>query len=178
MDGFGEDNEEGECDEGAVVLRGLLAAQGDAFEALELADGLLDPGASPVEGFGKVPLRRLCGALLRDHGCDTAAAGEIAVGIAVVTLVADDGAWRHIRAEVEKDREMAGVAGLAAGEVEGEGRAVEVALQMDLGGEAAAGAAQRLAVLPPLAPAAETCARATVLSNNWTRWALSLVAAR
>jgi hypothetical protein len=63
--------------------------------------------------------------------------------------VADDGAWRHIRAEVEKDRKMAGIARVAAGEVEGERQAIKVALQMDLGGEAAARAAQRLTLLPP-----------------------------
>jgi hypothetical protein len=42
------------------------------------------------------------------------------------------------------------------------------------GGEAAARAAERLALLPPFAPAAETWARAVVLSNSWTRCAVWL----
>ena len=48
---------------------------------------------------------------------------------------------------------------------------------MDLGREAAARAAERLIVLPPLAPAAETWARTTVESNIWTRCAVRLRAA-
>ena len=48
---------------------------------------------------------------------------------------------------------------------------------MDLGREAAARAAERLILLPPLAPAAETCARTIVESNICTRWAVRLIAA-
>jgi len=49
--------------------------------------------------------------------------------------------------------------------VEGERSPIQVNLEVDLGREAAARAAQRLILLPPLAPAAETCARTTVESN-------------
>ncbi len=52
--------------------------------------------------------------------------------------------------------------------------AVEIGLEVDFGREAAAGAAERLALLPPFAPAAETWARAVVLSKNWIRCAVSL----
>jgi hypothetical protein len=45
---------------------------------------------------------------------------------------------------------------------------------VDLGREAAARAAERLAVLPPLAPADETWARTTVESNICTRCAVRL----
>jgi len=56
---------EGACGE---VLRGLLAAQGDAFEALDFADALLDAGARLVEDLGKE--RGLGGGVLavRDGG--------------------------------------------------------------------------------------------------------------
>jgi hypothetical protein len=47
----------------------------------------------------------------------------------------------------------------AASQVEGERQAVKIKFQVDLGGEAAAREAERLAVLPPFAPAAETWAR-------------------
>jgi hypothetical protein len=62
--------------------------------------------------------------------------------------------------------------------VEVERQALEVALQVDLGAEAAPRAAERLALLPPFAPAAETCARMTVLSNICTRCAVRLSSAR
>ncbi|CAH1656132.1 hypothetical protein BOSEA31B_11348 [Hyphomicrobiales bacterium] len=51
VDGF--DQDEGCCDGdyGCEVSLGLLASQGDALKALELADGLLDTGAPAIEGF-------------------------------------------------------------------------------------------------------------------------------
>ena len=45
--------------------------------------------------------------------------------------------------------------------------AFEVALDVDLRAEPAAGAAKRLIILPPFAPAAETWARTEVLSIIW-----------
>ena len=51
----GFDRDEAECQgyEGSVVLRGLLASECDAFEALEFADGLLDACPRLVEYFRK-----------------------------------------------------------------------------------------------------------------------------
>ena len=51
---------------------------------------------------------------------------------------------------------------------------VEVGLEMDFGRETAARAAERLAMLPSFAPAAETWARAVVLSKNCARCAVGL----
>jgi hypothetical protein len=48
---------------------------------------------------------------------------------------------------------------------------------VDLGREAATRSAERLGVLPPFAPAADTCARTIAESNICTRCALLLVAA-
>jgi hypothetical protein len=62
--------------------------------------------------------------------------------------------------------------------VERERQPVEINLEVDLGREAPAGATQGLILLPPFAPAAETCARTTVASNIWTRCAVRLIAAR
>ena len=61
--------------------------------------------------------------------------------------------------------------------MEGERQTVEIDLEVDLGREAAARASERLILLPPFAPAAETCARTTVESNICTRWAVRLKAA-
>ena len=174
MDGFDQDESAGEVDENHVVPGGLFAAQGDALEPLELADELLDPGASLVE-----QLREKCGlvgrvGLARDDRANAALAGRRAVRFAVVSLVGQRRARRDVGAEVEQGLELAAVAGLAAGEAEGDRLAAEVGLEMALGREPAPRAAERLAVLPPLAPAAETWARTTVLSNICTRCAVGL----
>lgn len=177
MDGFDQAEASGEGDEGEEVRLRLLAAQGDALEALELADGLLDAGAAPVERLGEEARPVLGGALVRDDGGDAALAAEGSIVVAVEALVRHRRARIAGRTEVEQHREMGAVGGLAAGQIEGEDVAVEVGLEMDLGGEAAARAAERLALLPPFAPAAETWARTTVESNICTSWAVSLPAA-
>ena len=53
VDGFDQDEAERERDEGAVIAGGLLAAERNALEALELADRLFDAGACLVEGLWK-----------------------------------------------------------------------------------------------------------------------------
>src|SRR4051794_7759193 len=45
VDGFDDDEAEGESHEGSEVLVGFLTTERDALEALELADQLLDAGA-------------------------------------------------------------------------------------------------------------------------------------
>ncbi len=169
MDGFDQDKGAGEGDEGGEVLRGLLAAQGDAFEALQLADALLGAGAPLVEDFGKE--LGLGGSILAvwDGGADAAAARRLAVGRSIVPLVAEHRSRGDVRPDVEQDLEIAAVAGLAAGQVENERQAGEVELQVDLGGKPAARAAEGLPLLPPFAPAAETWARTIVESTIWTR---------
>ena len=72
---------------------------------------------------------------------------------------------RDVRPEVEQDLELRTVAGLTLCEVESQRQPIEIGLEVDLGREAPAGAAQRLAILPPFAPAAETCARTMVESS-------------
>ena len=68
VDGF--DRDEAECQgyEGSVVLRGLLASECDAFEALEFADGLLDACPRLVEYF-----RKECRSIDRMSDSDTKA---------------------------------------------------------------------------------------------------------
>ena len=61
--------------------------------------------------------------------------------------------------------------------MEGERQTIEVDLEVDLGREATARAPKRLTVLPPFAPAAETCARTVVESNICTRCAVWLIPA-
>ena len=73
---------------------------------------------------------------------------------------------------------MSAVADLATGQMECDRQAAEIGLEVDFGRESAARAAERLILLPPFAPTAETWARTTVLSNICTRCAVLLVSAR
>ena len=79
-----------------------------------------------------------------------------------------------VRADVERRLELRAVAGFAAGQVEVERMAVEIGLEVDFGREAATRAAEGLMLLPPFAPAAETWARAVVLSKNCIKCAVLL----
>ena len=124
------------------------------------------------EESGSVGRRRA----MRNDRTNAALAGAVAIGFGVVTFVGDGGAGRYVGSDVEQELEVAAVAGLAASQMEGERQAVEIDLEVDFGREAAARAAERLIVLPPFAPAAETWARTTVESNICTKRALSLSA--
>ncbi len=82
--------------------------------------------------------------------------GRSPVRLAVISLVGYGNARLDIWADIERRLELGGVADLAAGQMEVEWVAVEIGFEMDFGRETAARAAERLAVLPPFAPAAET----------------------
>lgn len=126
---------------------------------------MLDAGAALVEDLGKEGWLGRSILAVRDGGTDAAPARRLAVGLGIVSFVAEHGPRCDVRADVEQDFEIAAVAGLAAGQVEGQRQAVEIALQVDFGGKPAARAAERLALLPPFAPAAETWARTIVEST-------------
>ena len=148
MDELDQDEADCESDEGHEVGLGLFASQGDAFEPLELADGLLDTGASAIEGarevlgrVGSVGLGRELGgsendAVHRfpDQRDSPAGAGGGAVGAAVVALVGDHGARHGVWTEVQEGLEHRRVGFLAAGDLEGDRVAVETSLQVDFGG--------------------------------------------
>ncbi len=102
----------------------------------------------------------------RDNRRDAARPCCRPVGLAVIALVGDCDTRAGVGADVERGLELCAVAGFAAGQVEIERIAVEIGLEMDFGREATARAAERLALLPPFAPAAETWARTIVLSKN------------
>src|SRR3954468_22334156 len=161
VDGFENDQAECECDERPEVPVGLLAAERDALEALELSHELLDAGARPVERLREEGRPLLGRGLHGDNRADASLAGRGPVGLGIIAFVAHRGAGRDIRPEVEQDLELAAVARLTRGQVEGERQAVEIDLDVDLGREAPARAAEGLARGPPFspsrrAPAAET----------------------
>lgn len=92
-------------------------------------------------------------------------ASRLSVGLRVVAFVGKRRPRRNVWADIEQRLEIAAVAGLAAGQMEGDWQAVEIGLEMDFCREAAARTPERLVFLPPFAPAAETCARTMVESN-------------
>jgi hypothetical protein len=133
VDGFCPDKGASEGDESGKVLRGFLAAQRDPLEALELANTLLDAGAAFIKRAWEE--LRLGGgiAAVRDDGTDAAPACRFAVCLAVIALVADHRPGRDVRADIEQDLEITAVAGLAAGQVEGQRQTTEIALQVNFG---------------------------------------------
>jgi hypothetical protein len=100
-----------------------------------------------------------------DHWGDAACSRHIAVRFAGVAFVANDSARFYVRADVEQGFKMTGVGRFSPRQVEADDRARSVGFRMDFRGEAAARTPERLTVLPPLAPAADTWARTMVESN-------------
>ena len=169
MDGFDPDEGERERDEGAIVLGCLLAPERHTLEALELTDGLLDACSSPVEGPRAEGRAVASGAPEGDNSADAAGARSLTIRPCIIALVADRPARGDVGPKIEQNLELRTVARLTFCQMEGERQAVMVDLEVDLGREASPGATERLSVLPPLAPAAETCARTVGESNIWTR---------
>ena len=112
------------------------AVQCDALEAVELAHGLLDASAAPVEGACEVLGGRSGVGLVRDDRDSTASSGGGSVSAAVVALVGDHGAGRAIRAKVEQGLEHRRVGLLAACDLEGDRMAVEIGRHARSGTEA------------------------------------------
>ena len=86
VDELDQDETDGEGDEGGEVDLRLLAAQGDAIEPLELTYGLLDPGATAVEGAREALGGRGGVGPLRDHRHGAAGPRGGPVGAAVIAL--------------------------------------------------------------------------------------------
>ncbi len=73
-----------------------------------------------------------------------------------VAFVADDGARLNVGPDIEQGFEVTPVEGFAAGQVEGDDIPGGVRFCVNFRGEAATRAPERLAFLPPFAPAADT----------------------
>lgn len=88
-------------------FRSVFASQGDTLEAFDGADALLD-----AEQLGEV------GGFVRDDRSYASGPCGGTIGLAGVALVADGGARRDVRSDVEQDGEMRRIRLLAAGQVE------------------------------------------------------------
>ena len=79
-----------------------------------------------------------------------------AVCLGIVAFIGDHRPWRDIRSDRQQGFELTAVGGLCTGQVEVERQAIEIAFDVDFCAKSTARAAERLILLPPLAPAAET----------------------
>src|SRR3712207_5565479 len=152
----------GDGDDGEVVASGLLIARRHAAELLELADAAFDemtflvevPVEGQAPGAGGIARDNRLGAYRRDGVADV---------VGVIGGVGDDGFGGL---PLQQPVRAGGVARLTGREDDAH-RATEAAHgQVDLGGQAAAGAADGLGLSPPLAPAACWCARTMVRSEE------------
>jgi hypothetical protein len=121
VDGFDQDKGASKGDECTVAVLGFVTTHGNPLEALQLADGLLDPGTGLVEQSWK-ELGLVPGILaIRNNRNDAAATASCAIGRCIVPFVGDRGTRRDIRSDVERDLKLRGIADLAAGQMEGNG---------------------------------------------------------
>ena len=178
VDGFNQDQSTCEGDERSVILFSFLTAHGDAFKTFQLADRLFDAGAGFVESFGEEFRPCLGIRTVWDDRADIPFARRLTVSCRVISFVSDHHARRYIGANIKQDLKMTAVAGLTARKTERDWISTMVSLQMNFCRETAPRTAESLGVLPPFAPAADTCARTIVESNICTRWALWLKLAR
>src|SRR3954452_5781503 len=149
VDGFDDDEAQSECDEGSEGPVRFLATERNALEALELADEVFDAGAGAIERLREERRPSLGRCLDRDHRADAALAGGRAIGFGIIAFVPHGRPRRDVGSEVEQDLELRAVAGLTLCEVKREGASIQISLEVDLGREPAARAAQRVTLLPP-----------------------------
>src|SRR4051794_15413853 len=161
--------------QGAVALGALVVAGGQGAELLAAADPVLHAVAPPVE----FPIKRAAAALVglaRDGDPDAATAARLADGPTAVALIAGHALGPHARPpgagpphralgqQLGEHRRLVRLAGC---EHHGHRLAAALGAEMDLRGEAALAAAERLLRgVPPFAPAACWCARITVPSTK------------
>lgn len=138
---------------------------------------MLDAASRLVEGLGEEGGLVLFVGLVGDDWSDAARPCCRPVCLAGIALVSDGGARGNIWPDVEQGLEVGAIGGFAAGQIESDQVSATIGFCVDFGREPALRATERLAVLPPFAPAAETCARTIVESNIWIRCAVGLIAA-
>src|SRR5918998_2880981 len=163
--------------EGAVALGALVVAGGEGAELLAAGDQPLDPVAQPVHRAVEAAAPAL-GPQPRDGVADATpptVGAALPSGIALVAhhprgaLPRPAAAGAPHRALLQQRLEGGGLVALAGRQHQRQRLAAALRAEMDLGGEAALAAPQRLGFwVPPFAPAACWCARITVPSTKWT----------
>jgi site-specific DNA recombinase len=164
--------------DGTVEIRYAvpLSSGSEKVRFCHLRKEYFDPVAQPVQ-LAVERDRLLAHRVGRDHRQDTSQQQFLPQPVGIIAHVPDQAA-RAGGKVVDQIGEGAGLVGLAGREDEGERQAAGIAAQVQLGREPAARAAQRLTVLPPLAPAACWWARMTVPSSICTRSSAAPLSAR
>src|SRR3984957_6922277 len=160
VDGFNQHESACKTDERSVAGVGLLAAHGDAFVSLELADRLFDARPEFIQPLGEETTSLLGVLTTRNHRCDATRKRGEAIRLAVITLISHCDARADVRANVERCLELGAVAGFATRQREGEGNPGGIVFGGFLGEKPPRGAAGGLMLLPLFPPAAETVPRA------------------
>ena len=93
---------------------------------------------------------------MRDERDTSGFSRSLSIGLAIIALVGNDGPMFDFATGFHEVRKLLAVRGFAAGQFKAKRQAVAIRFQMDFGTEAAARPPERLPVLPPFAPAAET----------------------
>lgn len=93
---------------------------------------------------------------IRNDRTDATLASSLSVDLGVIPFVGYGCTGPNVGSDVEQCLELPAVAGFAAGQMEAERETLEVGFEVDFRREPAARAAERLTVLPPFAPAADT----------------------
>ena len=148
--------------EGEIGAGELVVSGGEMAVLFQAPDQPLDDIALAIDA----PVHEAwpgLGGELRDDGGDAAAPEVLADRAAGVAAIGEQGlrpmAWPARARSLDRTRRHQGLergllVTLAGGQDEGDGSPAPLAAQMELRAEAAPRAAERLAFLPPLAPAA------------------------
>jgi hypothetical protein len=91
---------------GVILASGLFATQRNAFEAFEPSDALLDARTRLVESSREEGWFVALVGFVRNDGSNAALPGRLAIGLAGVAFVADDGARLNVGSDVEQNIEM------------------------------------------------------------------------
>ena len=136
VDGFNQDQAASKCDEGTVALGSLFASQGNALEAFQFAHRLLDAGSGFVERFRKNVGRSLAFDLCGITGAMPRLRQAARLVAEVIAFVGQRRPRRDVGADAERGFQLGAVADLAAGQMEGDGQAVKIRLEVDFAREA------------------------------------------
>jgi len=142
-----------------VVLDAFLVSGGDAAKLFEAVDQALHSVARPI-GLAVEAGSATLVALAGDHRTDAAPTQVVPRGLARKGLVGGQAprpqpraaALAADRAGIEQSRKLRAVVPLAAAQLEGDRLAIALGANVDLGREAAAGAAERLILNPLFSP--------------------------
>jgi hypothetical protein len=150
-------------DRGQKVASEFVVSSGDAPKILEPAEAALNDVASFVGALIEAVDDYSVG-FVRDDGGRAAANDLGAETVAVIAFVSDESA--HRRSQRQNGRRGGNVCVLAGREMKYAGPAIRIAQRVDFRGASAAGAADRLRMLPPFPPLAERCALIEVESSD------------